>query len=309
MLTQSIRGADEAGRLGQGPDDFEDWASQVRGLARERNAVILAHNYQVPWVQDVADHVGDSLALSRLAARSDAEVIVFCGVHFMAETAKLLAPDRTVLLPDLRAGCSLADTVTAEDVRKWRAEHPGGRVVAYVNTSAAVKAESDICCTSSNAVEVVESLDDDGDILVLPDMFLGQHVASNPRSELFIHPECGCTTSALWMAEVGEFPAERTHILSTSAMVEAAEALGDGHALVATETGILHQLRRANPKATFEAVSPRAECRFMKMITPARLLNCLQQGVYEVDVDEEVARRARQAVQRMISIGAPGRGE
>jgi quinolinate synthase len=339
MLTQSIRGADEAGRLGQGPDDFEDWASQVRGLARERNAVILAHNYQVPWVQDVADHVGDSLALSRLAARSDAEVIVFCGVHFMAETAKLLAPDRTVLLPDLRAGCSLADTVTAEDVRKWRAEHPGGRVVAYVNTSAAVKAESDICCTSSNAVEVVESLDDDGDILFLPDMFLGQHVArrtgrhidiwmgechvhaaispvelrqkvaSNPRSELFIHPECGCTTSALWMAEVGEFPAERTHILSTSAMVEAAEALGDGHALVATETGILHQLRRANPKATFEAVSPRAECRFMKMITPARLLNCLQQGVYEVDVDEEVARRARQAVQRMISIGAPGRGE
>jgi quinolinate synthase len=257
----------------------------------------------------------------------------------MAETAKLLAPDRTVLLPELKAGCSLAETVTAEDVRHWRAEHPGGRVVAYVNTSAAVKAESDICCTSSNAVEVVESLPGDEEILFLPDMFLGQHVArrtgrhidiwmgechvhaaispvelrekiaSHPRSELFIHPECGCTTSALWMAETGDFPKERTHILSTSGMVKAAQALGDGHALVATETGILHQLRNANPKATFEAVSPRAECRFMKMTTPQSLLRCLRDGTYVVEVEEEIAGRARQAVQRMISIGAPGGGE
>ena len=311
----------------------------MRRLARERHAVLLAHNYQVPWVQDVADHVGDSLALSRIAAKSDAEVIVFCGVHFMAETAKLLAPERTVLLPDLRAGCSLADTVTAADVRRWRAAHPGGRVVAYVNTSAAVKAESDICCTSSNAVDVVKSLPGDGEILFLPDMFLGQHVArrtgrkidiwmgechvhaaispaelrakvvSHPQSEFFIHPECGCTTSALWMAEDGDFPKERTHVLSTSGMVKAAQALGDGHALVATETGILHQLRHANPRATFEAVSPRAECRFMKMTTPDRLLSCLRNGEFEVDVDEAVASRARLAVQRMISIGAPGGGE
>jgi quinolinate synthase len=352
MLIQSIsrRDGDGTGQL-DGPqdpqtgsqqdrdNDFADWAREVRRLAEARNAVILAHNYQVPWVQDVADHVGDSLALSRLAARSDAEVIVFCGVHFMAETAKLLAPDRTVLLPDLAAGCSLADTITDADVRKWRAEHPGGMVVAYVNTSAAVKAESDICCTSSNAVEVVSSLPEDREILFLPDMFLGQHVvrrtgrhidiwmgechvhaaispadlrskiADHPRAELFIHPECGCTTSALWLADTGDFPKERTHVLSTAGMVKAARELGDGHALVATETGILHQLRNANPKAKFEAVSPRAECRFMKMTTPDRLLNCLRDGVYEIDVDEDIASRARLAVQRMISIGSPGGGE
>jgi quinolinate synthase len=329
--------ATEPGR-GQGAD-FDEWAAEVRRLAAARNAVILAHNYQVPWVQDVADFVGDSLALSRLAAASDASTIVFCGVHFMAETAKLLAPDRVVLLPDLWAGCSLADTITANDVRQWRQEHPDGTVVAYVNTSAAVKAESDICCTSSNAVEVVESLPQDAEIMFLPDMFLGQHVArrtgrhidiwmgechvhaaispvqlrskiaEHPRSELFIHPECGCTTSALWMADNGDFPKERTHILSTSGMVTAAQALGDGHALVATETGILHQLRSANPKATFEAVSPKAECRFMKMITPERLLTCLRDGVHEIEVDERTAERARLAVQRMIAIGSPGGGE
>jgi quinolinate synthase len=340
MLIQSISQIDEATGEDQDQEgDFTEWASEVRRLAEARNAVILAHNYQVPWVQDVADHVGDSLALSRLAARSSAEVIVFCGVHFMAETAKLLAPDRTVLLPDLAAGCSLADTITATDVRRWRQDHPGGMVVAYVNTSAAVKAESDICCTSSNAVEVVESLPEDREVLFLPDMFLGQHVArrtgrkidiwmgechvhaaispadlrhkvaEHPRSELFIHPECGCTTSALWLADTGDFPQERTHVLSTAGMVKAAQDLGDGHALVATETGILHQLRQANPRAKFDAVSPRAECRFMKMTTPERLLNCLRDGVYEIEVDEDVAQRARLAVQRMISVGSPGGGE
>jgi quinolinate synthase len=340
MLIQSISHIDEAAGEDQDQEgDFTEWASEVRRLAETRNAVILAHNYQVPWVQDVADHVGDSLALSRLAARSNAEVIVFCGVHFMAETAKLLAPDRTVLLPDLAAGCSLADTITATDVRRWRQDHPGGMVVAYVNTSAAVKAESDICCTSSNAVEVVESLPEDREVLFLPDMFLGQHVArrtgrkidiwmgechvhaaispadlrhkvaEHPRSELFIHPECGCTTSALWLADTGDFPQERTHVLSTAGMVKAAQDLGDGHALVATETGILHQLRQANPRAKFDAVSPRAECRFMKMTTPERLLNCLRDGVYEIEVDEDVAQRARLAVQRMISVGSPGGGE
>ncbi len=337
MLIQSISAEEPLEE--STPWSFQDWAQDVRRLAQARNAVLLAHNYQVPWVQDVADHVGDSLALSRAAARSDAEVIVFCGVHFMAETAKLLAPDRTVLLPDLRAGCSLADTVNAGDVRRWREENPGGIVVAYVNTSAAVKAESDICCTSSNAVEVVESLPPDVKILFLPDMFLGQHVArrtgrqidiwmgechvhagispvelrekvaAHPSSELFIHPECGCTTSALWMAESGDFPADRTHVLSTAGMVKAARALGDGHALVATETGILHQLRRANPRATFEAVSPRAECRFMKMTTPQRLLDCLRDGVHVVEVDESTAERARRAVQRMIAIGSSGGGE
>jgi quinolinate synthase len=355
MLNQSIRVAGDGAAVDEHQDGimplaadnldestgwgFERWAGEVRRLAKARNAVLLAHNYQVPWVQDVADHVGDSLALSRLAAQSDAQVIVFCGVHFMAETAKLLAPERTVLLPDLGAGCSLADTVNAGDVRRWRDANPGGMVVAYVNTSAAVKAESDICCTSSNAVEVVESLPAGGKVLFLPDMFLGQHVArrtgrqidiwmgechvhaaispvqlrqtvaAHPGSELFIHPECGCTTSALWMAENGDFPAERTHVLSTAGMVKAARQLGDGHALVATETGILHQLRAANPRATFEAVSPRAECRFMKMTTPQRLLDCLRNGVHVVEVDEATAERARRAVERMIAIGSPGGGE
>ena len=348
MLTQSIRGPQgkaapaevQAGAHGDAADEgYREWADQVRALARARNAVILAHNYQVPWVQDVADHVGDSLALSRLAAASDAEVIVFCGVHFMAETAKLLNPERTVLIPDLAAGCSLADTITADDVAAWRRHHPGGLVVAYVNTSAAVKAQSDICCTSSNAVEVVESLPEGPEVLFLPDMFLGQHVkratgrhldiwmgechvhaaitpvelrakvAANPQAQLLVHPECGCTTSALWLAQTGDLPADRTHVVSTSAMVDIAEKMGDGHALVATETGILHQLRRANPRATFEAVSPRAECRFMKMTTPQKLLTCLRDGVYEVRVDEAIAGPARLAVQRMIAIGSPGKGE
>src|SRR5580698_8596872 len=154
----------------------EDWAREVRRLARERDAVILAHNYQAPEIQDVADHVGDSLALSRLAAAADASTIVFAGVYFMAETAKILAPDRTVLIPDLRAGCSLADSITAEQLREWKAEHPGAAVVAYVNTSAEVKAEADVCCTSANAAQIVASLPAARDVLFLPDQFLGAHV-------------------------------------------------------------------------------------------------------------------------------------
>ena len=155
---------------------FDEWAREVRILAGERRAVILAHNYQVPWIQDVADFVGDSLALSRQAAQTDAETIVFCGVHFMAETAKILSPQKTVLIPDLDAGCSLASAITAEDVRRWKDEHPGAAVVAYVNTTAEVKAESDICCTSSNAVDVVLSIPGDTEILFFLDMFFGVYV-------------------------------------------------------------------------------------------------------------------------------------
>src|SRR6202789_1439395 len=158
------------------PETLDEWSSEVRRLAHERDAVILAHNYQRPEIQDVADHVGDSLALSRLAAASTASVIVFAGVYFMAETAKILAPDRTVLIPEPRAGCSLADTITAPQVRAWKAEHPRAAVVAYVNTSAEVKAESDLCCTSANAAEVVASLPEDREVLFLPDQFLGAHV-------------------------------------------------------------------------------------------------------------------------------------
>jgi quinolinate synthase len=312
-----------------------DWAAEVRRLAARRDAVILAHNYQAPDIQDVADHVGDSLALSRLAAASTASVIVFAGVYFMAETAKILAPDRTVLIPQPEAGCSLADTITAQQVREWKAGHPGAVVVAYVNTSAEVKAESDLCCTSANAVQVVASIPADREVLFLPDQFLGAHVrrvtgranlhiwlgechvhagispdelrrkaSAEPAAELFIHPECGCSTAALWQAGEGDLPPGRTRVLSTGGMLEAARTTRAPAVLVATETGMLHQLRRANPAVRWEPVNPGAVCRFMKMTTPAALLRCLREGITEVRVDQGVAERARRAVQAMLTAGS-----
>jgi len=319
--------------------EAEQWETRIQRLARSRDAVILAHNYQRPEIQDVADHVGDSLALSRIAATSRASTIVFCGVHFMAETAKILSSDKTVLIPDPKAGCSLADTITAEQLREWKAEHPGAAVVAYVNTSAAVKAEADVCCTSSNAADVVQSIPVDQEILFLPDQFLGAHirrvtgranihvwagechvhagingatlkarVAAEPDAELFIHPECGCATSALYLAGTGVVPTERVKVLSTGGMVDAAQRTSAHKVLVATETGMLHQLRAANPRTVFEPVSDRAQCRYMKMITADKLLRCLTEGVAEVTVPADIAARARQAVQRMIAIGSPTRG-
>ncbi|GAA4437023.1 quinolinate synthase NadA [Actinokineospora soli] len=316
------------------------WRDEVRRLARERDAVLLAHNYQLPEIQDIADHTGDSLALSRIAAQSDASTIVFCGVHFMAETAKILSPDKTVLIPDARAGCSLADSITADELRAWKAEHPGAVVVSYVNTTAEVKAETDICCTSSNAVDVVASIPADREVLFLPDQFLGAHVkrvtgrenlhiwagechvhagingpelaeraAANPDADLYIHPECGCATSALYLAGEGIVPAEQVKILSTGDMVGQAKASKAKTVLVATEVGMLHQLRKAAPGVNFEAVNDRASCRYMKMITPAALLRGLRENADEVHVDPETARKARGAVQRMIEIGTPGGGE
>src|SRR3954465_14325287 len=274
------------------------WSAEVLRLAAARDAVILAHNYQAPEIQDVAHHVGDSLALSRIAAASDASTIVFAGVHFMAETAKILAPEKTVLVPDAAAGCSLADTITADQLRAWKDEHPGAVVVSYVNTTAAVKAETDICCTSSNAVDVVASIPADRPVLFCPDQFLGAHVQrtlqrenmhiwlgechvhagingadlkarveAEPDAELFIHPECGCATSALYLAGAGVVPAERTKILSTGGMVDAAEQTTAKKVLVATETGMIHQLNKANPLVIFEPVNRAAVCKYMKMIT------------------------------------------
>ena len=320
--------------------DWEEWSDVVRRLAAERDAVILAHNYQRPEIQDVADHVGDSLALSRVAAAAPQSTIVFAGVHFMAETAKILSPDKRVVIPDARAGCSLADTIDAGQLRAWKAEHPGAAVVSYVNTTAEVKAETDICCTSSNAVDVVNSLPDDQEVLFLPDMFLGAHVKrmtgrtnlrtwmgechvhaaispthletavrEQPEAELYIHPECGCSTSALWLTSAGELPAERTHILSTGAMLDRARRTTAGKVLVATEVGMLHQLRRAGPATDFQPVNPQASCRFMKMINAENLVTALRDGRDEVTVDPQVAARARRAVQRMIEIGQPGGGE
>ena len=300
---------------------------EIRSLARERNAVILAHNYQRPEVQDVADYVGDSLGLSREAAATDASTIAFCGVHFMAETAAILSPEKTVLLPDLDAGCSLADTITADQLRQWKAENPGAVVVSYVNTTAEVKAESDYCCTSGNAKAVIEAIPADREILFLPDMYLGLwlekvtgrslriwlgecHVhagirpsdierwqADAPDAELLVHPECGCASQCM------AFGNERTHILSTEAMVRFSQTSPKNRFLVATETGILHRLRKEAPGKTFEAVSEEAVCRFMKMTTLEKLRDSLEQRKHVVTVPDATAARAREAIERMIAIG------
>jgi quinolinate synthase len=299
---------------------------EVKALAREREAVILAHNYQVPEVQDVADFVGDSLGLSREAAATDAEAIVFCGVHFMAETAKILSPDKTVLIPDLDAGCSLAASITAEQLREWKAEHPGAVVVSYVNTTAEVKAESDYCCTSGNAKAVVEAIPADREILFLPDMFLGIwlervtgrkltiwlgecHVHAGirpadierwqqdaPDAELLVHPECGCASQCM------AFGNDKTHILSTEGMINFAKDSSKSRFLVATETGILHRLNKEAPGKRFEAVSERAICKYMKMITLEKLRDSLREWKYEVTVEREVAARASGAIERMVAI-------
>jgi quinolinate synthase len=299
---------------------------EVRALARERDAVILAHNYQVPEVQDVADFVGDSLGLSREAAATDAEAIVFCGVHFMAETAAILAPDKTVLIPDLDAGCSLAASIDAQQLREWKAEHPDAVVVSYVNTTAEVKAESDYCCTSGNAKSVIEAIPADREILFLPDMFLGLwlervtgrklriwlgecHVhagirpadierwqAEAPDAELLVHPECGCASQCM------AFGNDRTHILSTEGMVRFAQDSPKNRFLVATETGILHRLSKEAPGKTFEAVSEKAICKYMKMITLEKLRDSLRDWKHVVTVEPEIAERARGAIERMVSI-------
>jgi quinolinate synthase len=316
----------------------QHWAERIRSLAAEKDAVILAHNYQVPEIQDVAHHVGDSLALSRVAATVPQSTIIFCGVHFMAETAKILSYDKTIIIPDERAGCSLAETITAEQLREWKAQHPGAVVVSYVNTTAAVKAETDICCTSSNAVEVVQSIPVDVPILFCPDQFLGAHVqrmtkrnnmhiwmgechvhagingselkamvTAEPEAELFIHPECGCATSAMYLASEGVVPKERTHILSTGGMLDAARTTKAKKVLVATETGMLHQLRKVNVTTEFQPVNRAAVCKYMKMITPEKLENALMYGTDVVDVPRDIADRARASVERMIAIGTPSR--
>ncbi len=309
------------------PTDLPALAEEVRALARERDAVILAHNYQLPEVQDVADFVGDSLGLSREAAATDASTILFCGVHFMAETAAILSPEKTVLIPDLRAGCSLASSIDASELRHWKTQHPGAVVVSYVNTSAEVKAESDFCCTSGNARAVIEAIPADREILFLPDMYLGLwlervtgrklriwlgecHVhagirpadierwqADAPDAELLVHPECGCASQAM------AFGNERTHVLSTEAMVDFARRSPKGRFVVATETGIIHRLNREVPEKEFVAAREAAVCRFMKMITLEKARDSLRDLKHVVSVEPEVAKRARGAIDRMVAIG------
>ena len=319
------------------PDDVARLQNEVRALAEERNAVILAHNYQVPEVQDVAHFVGDSLGLSRQAAATDAEVIAFCGVHFMAETASILSPDKTVLLPDLKAGCSLADSITADQLRAWKAEHPGAIVVMYVNTTAEVKAETDYCCTSSNAVRVVEHIrsehGQDVEILFGPDMWLGAYVervtgermhvwdgechvhagirprdisdvrAAYPSAEFMIHPECGCTTQVMEYVAAGDVDPERTHMLSTGGMLDFARASDADTFIVATETGMLHPLAKENPSKSFIPANRAAACRYMKMITLPKLHDTLRDLKPQVKVDPKLAERARIPIERMVAIG------
>ena len=316
---------------------------EVRRLAADRGAVILAHNYQLPEVQDVADYVGDSLGLSQQAAAADADTIVFCGVHFMAETASVLCPDKTVLIPDPDAGCSLADSITAPQLRDWKAAHPGAVVVMYVNTTAEVKAETDYCCTSANAVQVVQHIlaehGPDTEILFGPDMFLGAYVertlgralhvwdgechvhagikpddiaavrAQHPHADFLIHPECGCSTSVMEYVAAGDVAAEGVRMLSTGGMLGYARQLAaepePSHrtAIVATETGMLHPLRLAAPDVDFVAANEAASCRFMKMITLPKLRDALRDGVHQVKVAPEIAERARVPIERMVAIG------
>jgi len=308
--------------------------AEIRALKSQRGAVILAHNYQRPEVQDLADVVADSLQMARRATQLDAPVLVICGVHFMAETAAIANPDKRVLIPDPNAGCSLAATVQAADVRAWRAAHPEGLVVAYVNTAAAVKAEADYCCTSGNAVAVINALPPDVPVLFLPDFFLGNYLrrvtgrplevwlgechvhagltretleqrrAEYPDAEFLVHPECGCVTSAMYYAEAeGDVAAGRMRIVSTEQMMRRARSSTARRFVVATETGVLHRLRRENPGKEFIAAAESAECRYMKMITLENLRDALRDDQYHVTVPPGVAARARRAIERMLAIG------
>jgi quinolinate synthase len=315
------------------PEVVPQKQKRVRELCAQRNAILLAHHYQRPEVQEVADAVADSLKLSQAAAKTNADVIVFCGVHFMAETAAILCPEKKMLLPDLRAGCSLAASVTVEELRKWKAKLPDAVVVAYVNTSAAVKAESDYCCTSANAAKVVNAIPADRTILFLPDKFLATVVArqtgrnnivaypgychvhktiqpddvaalleNHPDAELLLHPECGCVSSCMAKAAEGSLPQDRTFFLSTEGMLR---HIGDSPAeefAIGTELGIMHQLSKKFPEKKFYPVNPNAICGFMKTITLDRVIRSLETMSPQITVPAEIARNAKRAIDRMLEL-------
>ncbi|MCA1812332.1 MAG: quinolinate synthase NadA [Halobacteriales archaeon] len=315
------------------PPNVRALQARVRALKEARNAVILAHNYQVQEVQEVADFVGDSLGLSQQAAKTDKDLIVFCGVHFMAETAKILSPAKKVLLPDLEAGCSLAATITADDVRRWKAEFPDAVTVGYVNTSAAVKAELDYCCTSANALRIVNHIPKEREVLFLPDFFLGMYIKketgranmqvwqgechvhagispqdivklklSKPDAEFLVHPECGCGTNVMAMVASGAMPRTNTFFLSTEGMVRHAAESQAKEFIVATETGILPRMREQNPGKTFLAANERAVCQYMKRITLEKVLLSLERDQFEITVPPAIAAKARRAIDRMVAL-------
>jgi quinolinate synthase len=309
-----------------------DYKHRVLELKKEKKAVVLAHNYQLPEVQDIADFIGDSLALSKKAASTESDIIVFCGVHFMAETASILCPDKKVLIPDMEAGCSLASTINAQELQSWKTDHPDALVVSYVNTTAEVKALSDYCCTSSNAIKVVNSIPKDREVLFLPDLFLGSYVAETTKrknmyiwpgechvhagikaedinkmltsfknADFLIHPECSCTSSVIYQISKGDL-AMNGHILSTEGMMKHARASSTKQFLVATETGILYRMRKENPEKEFIPIKPDALCKYMKKITLEKVYDSLRQDIYEVKVPKHTADKARLAIDRMLAI-------
>jgi len=310
-----------------------DLKSEILRLKKEKDVLILAHNYQLPEVQDVADYVGDSLGLSRQAAKTKNKIILFCGVHFMAETAAITCPDKKILIPDPAAGCSLSDTIDASQLRKWKHEHPGAVTVGYVNTTAEVKAELDYCCTSSNAVNVVKSIPDDKEILFLPDMFLGSYVAKmtnrknmfiwagechvhagiRPQdvqdklrqfanAEFLVHPECSCTSSVMYDIACGDYGNRQVQVLSTEGMMNHAKNSNAKQFVVDTETGILYRMKKQKPDKEFIPMSDSAVCKYMKMITLDKVYASLKEEKYEVKVPRNVAQRAQLAIERMLAI-------
>ncbi|EKD78258.1 MAG: hypothetical protein ACD_41C00383G0005 [uncultured bacterium] len=306
--------------------------SNLLSLKRQRNAVILAHNYQLPEIYDVADFIGDSLELSRQAALTTADTIVFCGVHFMAETAKILSPNKTVLLPDLAAGCSLADSINADQLRQWKAEHPGAVVVMYVNTTAEVKALTDYCCTSSNAVHVVQSIPPDREILFGPDMFLGAYVQrltkranmhiwpgechvhagfraehlqklqqKHPNAEFILHPECGCVSQCLYMMDQKQIKTAK--ILSTSGMIKEVASSPADEFIIGTEVGIIERMKRDVPSKRYYPLKETAVCEYMKKITLPKVYDSLRLNQFEITVPPAIQAAAKQAIDRMVAIG------
>ena len=306
---------------------------KILKLKKEKDVVILAHNYQVPEVQDIADFVGDSLGLARQAAKTPHKTILFCGVHFMAETAAIISPQKKVLIPDLDAGCSLSDSITVDDLRKWKKQHPDAITVGYVNTTADIKSELDYCCTSSNAVNVVKAIPEDKEILFLPDMFLGSYVSkltgrknmyiwagechvhagikpedvqkkldSMVNAEFIIHPECSCTTPYLYDIAAGSYNGRQVQILSTEGMMNHVNKSSANQFVVATETGILYRMRKQNPEKTFVPASEKAECQYMKMISLPKVYDSLVEDKYHVTIPKKTADKARLAIERMLAI-------
>lgn len=305
---------------------------EIQNLKHEKKALILAHNYQLPDVQDCADIVGDSLLLSQEAAKAHQQIIVFCGVHFMAESAAIFSPEKKILIPDIHAGCSLAASIDAKELLRWKKKYPDAVVVSYVNTTAEVKALSDFCCTSTNAVDIVNAIPKDKQILFVPDMFLGDYVAKKtgrdliiypgechvharvrvadvvekmaqyPTADLLIHPECGCVSNCMHYVAAGDIPAEKSHILSTGGMVAHVKKSPDNEYLVATETGIIHQLKKQAPAKRFIPLRDDMVCVFMKMITLEKLRDSLLYEQFEVTVPKQIAKKARTPIERMLAI-------